>query len=86
MVEERNNNINYFDRSTECGDDNPNNISFKKEKDRNNIVENHKEYSIEVNIKEFLEDEKELNQKTNIEDITTENILNDSDHNESNNI
>ena len=81
LVEERNNNINNFDSSTECGDDNPNNISFKKEKDRNIIVENHKEYSIEVNIKDFLENEKISNQNTNVEDSTIENILNDSEHN-----
>ena len=81
LVEERNNNINYFERSTECGDDNPNNISFKKEKDRNIIVENNIEYSIEVNIKDFLENEKKLKQGTNTEESTVANILNDSELN-----
>ena len=58
MKNKENNNINDFNRSTEWGEDNPNNISFKKEKDRNIIVENHEEYSIEINIKIFLENEK----------------------------
>ena len=81
LVEERNTNINYLERSTECGDDNPNNISFKKEKDRNIIVENNTEFSLEVNIKDFLEDEKNSKERTNIEESTIANILNDSEHN-----
>ncbi len=70
-----------MERSTECGDDNPNNISFKKEKDRNIIVENNTEFSLEVNIKDFLENEKNSKERTNIEESTIANILNDSEHN-----
>lgn len=70
-----------MERSTECGDDNPNDISFKKEKDRNIIVENNTEFSLEVNIKDFLENEKNSKERTNIEESTIANILNDSEHN-----
>ena len=70
-----------MERSTECGDDNFNNIAFKKEKSRNIIVENNTEFSLEVNIKDFLEDEKNSKERTNIEESTIAKILNDSEHN-----
>ena len=74
---------NDFEISTRCDEENPNNISFKKEKDRNIIVENNQEYSIEVDIKNFEENEEKSKKSTNIEESTLENILNDS-NNESN--
>ena len=75
---------NDFEISTQCDEENPNNnVSFKKEKDRNIIVENNQEYSIEVDIKNFEENEEKSKKSTNIEESTLENILNDS-NNESN--
>ena len=38
-------------------------------------------FSLEVNIKDFLEDEKNSKERTNIEESTIANILNDSEHN-----
>ena len=78
LIEEQRHND--FESSTRCDEENPNNISFKKEKDRNIIVEDNQEYSIEVDIKNFEENEEKLKQKTNIEESTLENILNDSNN------
>ena len=50
LIEEQRH-TNYIESSTQCDEENNNNISFKKEKDRNIIIENNQEYSIEVDIK-----------------------------------
>ena len=83
LVEEQRPNIDLdeSDRSTECGDGKINDISFHKEIDKNIIVENHEEYSIEVNIKNFFENEEKLKQGQFIEESSIQNILTESDNN-----
>ena len=80
LFEVNNNNINS-DNETHCGDNNLNNISFNKEPDKNIIVENHEVYDIEVNIKNFYENEvkKNQNQIINSEENSQKNDINDSE-------
>lgn len=83
LIEEQRPNIDYDDSdlSTECGEGNINNIIFHEEIDKNIIIENHEIYIIEVNIKNFLENEEKLRQSLFIEENSIQNILTESDNN-----